>query len=57
MKINLFPRDLSEDTAPKQLGNHNARNRRPASTEILRGACTGAKICRTGTKYMRIIYP
>ena len=50
-KIHYSPCSFREDTAPKQLTNHNACN---LSLRVV--ACAGARIYRTGTKFMRIIY-
>ena len=55
-KIDHSPCGISEGTAPKQLTNHNGRNRRPMQTAILSGASVGAKIYPSATIYMRIIY-
>ena len=45
-----------EDTAAKQLTNHNARNLTLWRRDVWLVAYAGAMIYRTATKYMRIIY-
>ena len=57
LKNTLLPCGFREDTAPKQLTNHNARNLSLVETDSLSGGLCGHQdLNRTATKYMRIIY-